>query len=419
MTVHEQGCFPKKKAMPLKQDNTPMKKILIFFTVFPSGPGGSEFLPLSFISELQKTCDVTLVLEKEGDIEGNCKQLGISIDTNKLSIIVIKEPSWKFISKLNNFIPFYRTWHLKRLAKDADICISCSNMVYFGKPAHHFIFQMNLFNDEAFSDFIFHRSPSTGWKKHYRKLRKIIAEYILRPLLGVRSARKILANSHEHIYSNSFYVDKMIRDFYGPVNSTVFYPPTIFDFNSQDIVRDPLRVVCLGRIDPEKQIEDIIEIVSLARNLSQMDLKLYIGGGAQPNCQGYMSMLKEITSKYDWIVWQGEVYGKEKEAFLLSGTFAVHTRRDEEFGISITEYLKAGLVAIVPNEGGACEIINSPDLSFDTNEKAASILARLLSDTEFFQEKRSHCNGLATYFTRDEYLKRQKNLLSNIISTNE
>ncbi|MBR4370619.1 MAG: hypothetical protein IKS92_06195, partial [Victivallales bacterium] len=78
-----------------------------------------------------------------------------------------------------------------------------------------------------------------------------------------------------------------------------------------------------------------------------------------------------------------------------------------------------GLVAIVPNVGGACEIINSPYLSFDTIEKAASILARLLSDTEFFQEKRSHCNGLATYFTRDEYLKRQKNLLSNIISTNE
>ena len=251
------------------------------------------------------------------------------------------------------------------------------------------------------------------------KLRKIIAEYILRPLLGVRSARKILANSHEHIYSNSFYVDKMIRDFYGPVNSTVFYPPTIFDFNSQDIVRDPLRVVCLGRIDPEKRIEDIIEIVLLARNLSQMNLKLYIGGGAQPNCQGYMSMLKEITSKYDWIVWQGEVYGKEKEAFLLSGTFAVHTRRDEEFGISITEYLKAGLVAIVPNEGGACEIVNSPALSFDTNAKAAMILARLLSDTDFFKNQRCHCTELATYFTRDEYLKRQKNLLSNIINTNE
>lgn len=405
--------------MSSNQDNTLRKKVLVFFTVFPNAPGGSEFLPLLFISELPKTCDVTLVLEKEGDIEGTAKQLGIPIDTNKLSTVVLKEPSWKFISKLNKFIPFYRTWHLKRLAKHADICISCANLVYFGKPAHHFVYQMNLFNDEAFSDYIFHRPPSTGMRKYYRKVRKIIAEYILRPLLGVRSSRKILSNSHEHIYSNSFYVDKMIRNFYGPVNSTVFYPPTIFDFNSQVITRDPLRVVCLGRIDPEKRIEDIIEIVSLARNLSKVDLKLYIGGGAQPNCMNYMSKLKEDTSKCDWVVWQGEVYGKEKEAFLLSGTFAVHTRRDEEFGISITEYLKAGLVTIVPNEGGSCEIVNSPDLSFDTNEKAATILARLLSDTDFFQQKRRHCAEIATYFSRDEYLKRQKDLLSNIINTNE
>lgn len=394
-----------------------MKKILIYFTLFPSAPGGSEFLPLSFISELQKTCDVTLVLEKESDIESNSKQLGISIDIDKLTTVVIK-PCCQFISKLDKIIPFYRTWHLKRLAKDKDICISCSNMMYFGKPAHHFIFQMNLFNDEAFSDFIFHRSPSTGLEKCYRKIRKILAEYILRPLLGVHSIRKILSNSHEHIYPNSFYVDKMIRNFYGSINSRVFYPPTIFDFNTQDIVRDPLRVVCLGRIDPEKRIGDIIEIVILARNLSRMDLKLYIGGGAQPNCKNYMNELKENTSKYDWIVWQGEVYGKAKEAFLLSGTFAVHTRRDEEFGISVAEYLKAGLVAIVPNEGGSCEVVNSPDLSFDTNEKAAMILARLLSDTVFFQKQRCHCTERATYFSRDEYLKRQKTLLNNIINSN-
>ncbi len=395
-----------------------MKKILIYFTVFPTAPGGSEFLPLSFISELQQQkYDVTLVIEKECDIEHNSRQLGISIDTSKLTIVVIKKPSWQFISKLDRVIPFYRTWCLKRLAKNADICISCSNMMYFGKPAHHFIFQMNLFNDEAFSDYIFHRNPPTGWKKYYRKIRKILAEYILRPLLGVHSSRKILLDSHEHIYPNSAFVDKMIRNFYGSINSTIFYPPTIFDFHPQDIVKDPLSVVCLGRIDPEKRIGDIIEIVILARKLSQKDLKLYIGGGAQPNCMDYMAELKEKTSKYNWIVWKGEVYGEEKETFLLSGTFAVHTRRDEEFGISVAEYLKAGLIPIIPDVGGACEVVDSPYLSFDTNEKAAMILTRLLTDIDFFQIQRQHCNERAKDFSRDEYQKRQTNLLNHIINS--
>ena len=92
-----------------------MKKVLIYFPVFPDAPGGSEFRPISFVSELQKFCEVTLVLEKACDIEHVSKQLGISIDTTRLKVKVLK-PCCKLLFKLERIIPFYRTWQLKHLA---------------------------------------------------------------------------------------------------------------------------------------------------------------------------------------------------------------------------------------------------------------------------------------------------------------
>ena len=37
-------------------------KALVYFTGFDDSYGGSEYLPLLFIEELQRTCDVTLAL---------------------------------------------------------------------------------------------------------------------------------------------------------------------------------------------------------------------------------------------------------------------------------------------------------------------------------------------------------------------
>ena len=89
--------------------------------------------------------------------------------------------------------------------------------------------------------------------------------------------------------------------------------------------------------------------------------------------------------------------------------------REEAFGISITEYLKAGLIPIVPDEGGACEVIDNRELVFHTSEEAADILVKLLNDAEFRERQRRRCEERAGVFSKAAYLERQHKLLKDIV----
>ena len=393
-----------------------MKRVLIYFSEFNHALGGGEVTPLSFIAELQKSCEVTLALNWRSDVAHAAKTLNFPVDLEKLRIEYVK-PASSFLQKLDAVLPFYRTRRLKQLAKKADICISTVNMFDFGKPAHHFVFLLRQFGDNGFIDYLNGRPPLRGTARFRRKLRTFFAETLLRPLLGMRSTRKILADPRERIYPNSRYVEQLMRSFYGEFNSCVFYPPTVFEFPEAAPERDELKIVVLGHIFPEKRILDIIQMTDRARKLSGKDLKLELAGPLVVS--SYVMQINAIAARKDWLSVVGPRYGEEKAAFLLSGSFAIHAERDEAFGIAVTEYLKAGVIPVVPDEGGPCEIVDDPELTWHTLEEGAQILARLVSDASFREEKRRHCAGRARRFTRQAYLESQHELLTKILNDEE
>ena len=148
--------------------------------------------------------------------------------------------------------------------------------------------------------------------------------------------------------------------------------------------------------------------------LSGRDIKLTVAG---PCGNGeYATRIRQIVETKKWITLVDGVFGKAKDDLLRSGCFAVHARRDEEFGIAVTEYLKAGLIPVVPDEGGSCEVVNKPELSYSTNEDAAAKLTRLVSDSAFAEVMRRHCQSRAMEFSRSEYEKREGDLLEQILS---
>ncbi|MBQ9500958.1 MAG: glycosyltransferase [Lentisphaeria bacterium] len=391
-----------------------MKKVLVYFTQFGSALGGGEFTPLAFISELQKSCKVTLALNWRSDVSRAAETLGIPLDMSLLDVVYVK-PRNSLLRRLDAVFPVCRTWKLKKLAKKADLCISTANMADFGRPAHHFVYLLRHFGDNAFCDRLAGRPALRGTARLRRKLRTALAEYFLRPLLGVRSSRKILADPREKIYPTSHYVEKIMRDFYGDFNSTVFYPPTIWEPSLPAPARDPLKVVSLGQLFPEKRLMEIVALVERARELSGLDLKLSLAGplGATP----YVGKLQAAAAEKSWLTLPGPMYGSEKERFLRSASYAVHAERDEAFGISVTEYLKSGLVPVVPDEGGTCEIAGTPALCWHTVEEGAKILARLASDAGFGKEQRQFCAERAELFTRQVYEKNQHALLAGILDS--
>ena len=387
-----------------------MKNVLVYYRGFNNILGGSEYLPLAIVAHLQKTCKVTLALCWKSDLKRASTIYGIGIDDKKVCVKVVR-PKGRLLRYLDSIIPFYRAWQLKKLSASADLCISTIGIMDFGKPAHSFISSMTDMGDNALLDFVFHRVRSPAGRLKQR-MRTFLAEKILRPMLGIRSTRKIFADKRERIYPNSKFVARTLRSFYGDFPGRVVYPVCTFSPKGKNIARDPLKVVFIGRIDARKRLDDIIDIVAGARALSGKPLTLFFAGCIEPTA--YAERLKTRIASLEWCTLAGSVFGTEKENFLMSGTYAIHANRDEDFGISVTEYIKAGCIPIVPNEGGAHEILDMPELSFGNIADAAGKLSRLVADGRLRNETQLKCTKRASMFTKESTLRELHSLLDEI-----
>ena len=387
-----------------------MKKVLLYYS-FSFALGGGEYLPLSFIAALQKICNLTVAVDMACNLERSAKTFGIDIDLTKLKVVQVTPPNYS-PKKHNVFLSLYRFRRLKRLAQEADVCLSAASIMDFGRPAHQFI-NMIAFGDPAFAAFAQNRGRPVR-EKLATRAKRFLSDSVLRPLLGMRSKRDIICDRREQIYPNSRFVEKLMTAFYGPFNSTLFYPPTLFEAESSVLARDPLKVVYIGRIIPEKRLEDIIGIVERARALSGLDITFHAAGRLDQT-PAYGQKLSQMAEERTWLKFVGSLYGEEKKRFLLSGSYALHAERDEAFGISVTEYLSSGLIPIVPDEGGTPEIVDSSKLTYHTPEDGAQILVHLLIDAAFREKMQRHCADRAKMFSRDAYEDRQKELLAQIL----
>lgn len=390
-----------------------MKKTLIYHRDFGKVLGGGEYLPLFFAAELQKSCDVTLALDVAGNVEAAAERLGIALDPSRLRTVQLM-PAGYSPARHRRIDSVRRFRALKRLAPGFDVRISTANMMDFGLPAHHFL-SMVYFGDAEFADRARGISRSVA-EKLRRKASGAVSSGILRPLLGMRTKRQIVLDPEERVYPNSEYLASLLREHYGPFEGGVFHPPTVFEpAPGRPRRHEPPVVAYIGRIVSYKRVHEIIGIVEKARAISGADLHFAAAGPfAEP---GYEAKIRRMADeRSDWVELTGPVYGGEKAEFLSRADFAVHAERDETFGIAVTEYLKAGLVPVVPDEGGAREVVDDPDLAFADPDSAAAILARLATDGIFRETKRASCAKRAAAFARDAYLARQSALLGRILA---
>lgn len=388
-----------------------MKNVLLYYS-FSFALGGGDYLPLIFIQTLQKISNLTVAVDLACNIEHTAKTFDIGIDMSRLKVVQVTPPDYN-PKKHTVFLSFYRFRQLKRLARNADVCISTASIMDFGMPSHQFI-NMLAFGDDDFTAYV--QNPVAPARPGMKaRIKRFLSDSILRPLLGMRSKRSIICDPREHIYPNSIFVENFMKSFYGPFNSTVFYPPTLLEpLSDATVERDQLKVVYIGRIIPEKRIEDLIGIVEKTRAITGLDVRFHVAGRLDQT-PSYGQKLSKMAQEREWLKFTGALYGDEKTRFLQSGSYAIHAERLEAFGISVVEYLQSGNITIVPDEGGTPEIVDSPALAYHTDDEAARILARLLTDAEFRGQQRTHCAERAKVFSREAYLKRQDELLERIL----
>ena len=393
-----------------------MKSILVYFTGFSRQIGGSEALVFLLLREMQARYDVTLALQHTWlDPFAAAEMYGLPLDRSRIKVVLLdKAPG--LLAKMDRHLKFLWMRRLRKMGPRFDICISCANPVDFGRPGKHFVFMLSL--DNAFKAFIWKEHPRGREWLRYRTLR--FRDCLARMLAGARTAASVVRDGREVVLPNSCYAKRCIENYYHCKVHEAFYPPTLFEAGKrfsrvERVARaegGSLSIVSLGRIGPEKRPLEMVEIVKNARNQSGLDFKLRLVGHCS---NAYLKKrLAELTVDNPWLRVYDAVVGTAKAEMLASCSFALHACNVEAFGISITEYMKAGLVPIVPREGGSSEVVGLDSLVYENEEEAADILIRLATDNAFYNECLSHCTNRAKLFTADAYLRRQKDLFEEL-----
>lgn len=194
----------------------------------------------------------------------------------------------------------------------------------------------------------------------YRKFRNLLkhgtgiyyffrfAEIFLNMFLDTpgRYAKKrlVLSNFIRSLYKRAYNMDY-----------TVLHPPVYQDDLKALKVKDTKTIICLGRIDEQKNYPIVVKLAE-----RYPDLQFHIIGGYSPNRpnQRVYKLLSKASRRLTNLKVEINAPRERIVEVLASNQFLLHTMKDEHFGIAIVEALRCGMTPIVAKNSGPDEIIN-------------------------------------------------------------
>ncbi len=341
------------------------------------GRGGSEATAMWTIEALLPDFDITFVtaaLLQDADWGTLNRSYGTSVDPRRIHVIEApKLPGATGPQKLVHLQVRWFERYCHQIAGDYDFALSAYNPIHFGIRAIH------LIGDFSFDESM-RRRLRTGGEEPRRHRAGLLRNAYLELGRRLEIQRPPLREWDDLILANSAWAAKQLEEHFGLSRPGVLHPPVPLSFASGKGTRDPHGCVCLGRVVPEKEIERIITIVSRVREAGFPMTLTMVGAFDQSD---YSRRVKErIASEGDWIRTPGFLDLQQKRALLETQTYAIHACRIEAFGIAVAEMAAMGCVPVIPEEGGAGEIVADPALRYRDEDEAVAILLGLVRAPE-------------------------------------
>lgn len=336
------------------------------------GRGGSEERVMWLIEALKRDYDVTLVTTGGWDLEELNGYYGTNVQADEVKVRIAPVPMWArgFNAAALRGSCFQR--FARQIAGEYDVRISAYNPTDWGLPAVHFI-----------ADFSWHQEirnrfdpPTPGFLYRNTMLRR--AYLRLAAAYGRPSDRNILRD--DLLVANSHWSAALVKQYCGVECTAIVYPSVGTEFPHVPWEEKEQAFAMIGRIAPEKQIEQAIAILEKVRQRGHA-VRLHLCGEMGHDLYG-RQIARLCKERVDWIIPEGRVSGARKRWILAHCRFGIQTRAAEPFGISVAEMVKAGAIVFAPNDGGQTEILNHPDLLFAGVDDAADKISAVLSDAE-------------------------------------
>jgi glycosyltransferase involved in cell wall biosynthesis len=206
---------------------------------------------------------------------------------------------------------------------------------------------------------------------------------------------------------NSNWTKKEVEKYFN-INSIVLYPPVLSDFPEVPFEKKDNGFVCLSRISPVKRIKNIIKIISEVR-ASGFDMHLHIIGPIGDS--SYYKEIKQIQERNKWIILEGVVSRQKLSSIVSSHKYGINGRRDEHFGISVVEMVKAGCIVFVPNGGGQVEIINNQKLIYNNDKEAVEKIIAVFKDKGLQIELRKKLFENSKKFSTENFMNSVRKII--------
>ena len=267
-------------------------------------------------------------------------------------------------------------------------------------------------NKELYEEYI---ADVKGYHKKYDKgLWKLYFDVFLK-FYG-RVARDNPFDIADVVIANSRYIAKLTKILWGGEPLVLHPPVKIGDFEPYG--RKPYEerdnvVVMIGRISPEKRIENAIDAIAL----SETKPVLRVIGGLIPTATSYKDSLeKRAKEKGVKVEFYPNAPRDELIKLATSSKIFVHATVGEHFGIAVVEGMAAGCSVIVHRRGGPYEDITdygNYGLSFDSVEELAEHIDRLLTEPKLWRIYHEKSLSRAPFFSEQEFATKLLKVVEN------
>ena len=199
-----------------------------------------------------------------------------------------------------------------------------------------------------------------------------------------------------------------------PVDIETFRKVPLMIDKSNGIKKDIILVVT--RIDPHKKIENAINLAKILKD-NNIGRAMKIVGNLYYWYYDYYPKLKQMVIDLglaDYISFEINARLDKLLSIMRQSRVYFHPMVGEHFGISIVEAMAAGLIPIIPNEGGLTEFVPK-EYQFSTIEEAAEIITFIFNDlpeTERIKISDNHINR----FSNSHYIESFHSILNELLT---
>ncbi len=369
-----------------------MKRVLL---VQPSlqPPGGGNAVAVWMVEALKHEVELTVLTFAEIELAAINRYYGTELAAAEFRSLQVPALGRAVVAAMptpaTHFARCVLLRYAKRLGRDYDVVLTANNEADFGRRGIQYIhFPWSYFPRPDVDLRWFHVWPLLD-------LYYALCAFILDWQPGRLADNVTLVNS--------LWTGRKVAERSG-VSTVLLYPPVTGDFPVVPWSEREAGFIALGRVAPEKKLEQVVSIVAAVRQ-RRPEVHLHIVGSTSGS--RYTRRIRRLAAaRADWVSLEENPSRGRVEELLARHRYGLHAMDDEHFGIAMAELTRAGGIPFVPAGGGQVEIVADERLIYDGEADAVAKILAVMDDPATQVELRAHLAARQPLWSKDTFVAR-------------